>query len=224
MMTVSMEDIIEEVLTGKKRSRTEKVAAPVELKNEEINLQRIFEDDAPPAPTTSQPKEQAPAAKNNDAKDTKKSDPGDMNPEDATAKKSRDEAEKHVPIGDKVMEVSLSISDVDYGKIEIGSKEYESITDLSALLGLFDVNARDLTDPKKAVNKISLSIEETISSSTKNIVSLSMQLNPDDTMSISVKVGDLGQPFTDLEKALMYFNAQYQSNVWDIINKSLGSK
>ena len=225
MMTVSMEDIIEEVLAGKKRNRAEKITAPIELKNEEINLQRIFEDDTPPAPAAAQSQEQTPATKNNDSKEkTDDQTSGELAPEDATAKKSRDEAEKHVPVGDKVMEVSLSISDVDYGKIEIGSKEYESITDLSALLGLFDVNARDLTDPKKAVNKISLSIEETISSSTKNIVSLAMQLNPDDTMSISVKVGDLGQPFTDLDKALMYFNTQYQSNVWDIINKSLGSK
>ena len=213
-----MEDIVDEVLTGrKKKAKTEKTP-PVQLENDEVNLQRIFEDDTPPTPE----KAETPAPTS--AADKKGDDPGDMSPEDATAKKSREVANKHVPVGDKVMEVSLSISDVDYGKIEVGEKEYSSITDISALLGLFDINARDITDPKKAVNKISLSIEETISSSMKNTVSLSMQMNPDDTMSISVKIGDLGQPFTDLEQALKYFNTQYQLNVWDIINKSLGSK
>jgi hypothetical protein len=211
-----MEDIIDEVLTGKKKKIRKEEKAPVQSKNEEVNLQRIFEDDAPTATQADTSPDDQP--------ETSVDAPGDSAPKDATAKETKKTAEKHVPVGDKVMEVSLSISDVDYGKVEVGAEEYSSITDLSALLGLFDINARDLTDPNKAVTKISLSIEETISSSNKNTVTLSMQMNPDDTMSISVKVGDLGQPFTNIEQALKYFNTQYQLNVWDIINKTLGSK
>lgn len=144
-----------------------------------------------------------------------------LDAKDATASKSKDDAEKKDAKGELVMTVSMKISDVDQGDLEIGEEEYASITNINSILSLYDISTKNLVDPNKATDTLSITVEEEVSNSDKNNISMVMRSNVDGTMSINVLVNELGQTFDNIDSAIQYFDRQYQNNILNIINKEV---
>lgn len=204
-MKKSMDEALDEILFNKKTKQSKKRITKVEEKQNDVK-DLIEQDENNEDEDITDNEENADDASTDDAKD-------------ATAKESRKAAKKRKSKGEKVMEVSLSISGVDQGTIELGSEEYATITDMSALMDLFDIDAGNITDPKKTVKSFVLSIQEFASQTNENTLSIMMQSNKDDTFSINVLVNEIGQTFNDIARAVSYFNTQYQITILDVINK-----
>lgn len=200
----NMEEVIDEVLFDKRLARK---LINKENKEKQDDVKDILEAE----------EDEDESKSDEEATDDAASDDA----EDATAKESRKTANKRKPKGEKVLEVGLLIDGVDQGTIEIGSEEYGTITDMSALLDLFDIAASNLTDPEKTVKSFVLSTKESVSQSGENTISIMMQSNKDETFSINVLVNEIGQTFSDLVKAVEYFDTQYQQNVLDTINREV---
>lgn len=130
------------------------------------------------------------------------------------------EKPNHTPKGKKVMEVSLSLSDSDFGEVEIGDEEYASVTNLSSLLSFYSIDTKKLIDPSTTTETLNLSVKEVISQ-IGNSISMMMQLNTDKTISINVLVNEMGQTFQNIEGAISYFNNQYQNNILNVVNKEV---
>jgi len=203
----SMDEALDEILFDKKspKKKTRKRINEVEVEKESDVSHIIEQEDT-----------------SDDAEDSSEDDDASTaDAEDATAGESRKSAKKRKPKGEKVMEVSLSLSGEDQGTIEIGSEEYATITDMSALMDLFDIDAGKLSNPETTVKSFVLSIQEFASQTNENSLSIMMQSNRDETFSINVLVNEIGQTFNDIERAINYFNTQYQQNILDIINKEI---
>lgn len=204
----TMEDLINESLYGlKPKPKKNKT----QIKESQVNLKNILGE-------AEEEKEEKPKEKKQKDKGEKAST---LDASDATAKGSKEKVDKKEAKGDLVMTVSLSISDIDQGKIEVGSEEYGSITNISSLLSLYDINTKNLIDPEKTTETLSLTVQEELSKSEKNNVSMMMRSNIDGTISINVLVNELGQPFDNINNAINYFNTQYQNNILNIINKEI---
>lgn len=203
----TMEDLINESLYGLKPKPKKKL----QVKESQVNVKKILGEE--------EEKEEKPKKE----KDQKKSgeEASTLDASDATAEGSKEKTKKKEAKGDLVMTVSLSISDTDQGKIEVGSEEYASITNISSLLSLYDINTKNLIDPEKTTETLSLTVQEELSKSEKNNVSMMMRSNIDGTISINVLVNELGQPFDNINNAINYFNTQYQNNILNIINKEI---
>ncbi len=201
MDKVNMSDFVDEYLTGKKKKKKTKKITESKIDVKEI----LHEQDKENEEDTEEAGEEA---STDDA-------------EDATATASKEKADKREPKGEVVLEVSFMIDAVDQGKIQIGSEEYGTITDLSALLTLYDISSKKLLDPKTTVESFTLTAQETISQTDRNNVAIMSQLNKDETFSINVLVNEIGQTFNELGRAATYFNSQYQTNILDVINKSV---
>lgn len=201
-----MDEALDEILFDKKTKKRKPKIEKQEEKKDDVKDIVEAEDEITADDSDTDAEENADDASTDDA-------------EDATAKSSRKAANKRKPKGEKVLEVSLSISGVDQGTIEIGSEEYATITDMSALMDLFDIDAGNISDPKKTVKSFVLSIQEFASQTNENTLSIMMQSNKDETFSINVLVNEIGQTFSDIQRAVNYFNTQYQQTILDVINK-----
>jgi len=202
MSEYTMEDLINESLYGLK-SKPKK--NKTQIKESKIDIKNILGEA--------------------EAEEKDQKDAGDeastLDAFDATAKGSKEKISKKEAKGELVMTVSLSISDSDQGKIEIGSEEYASITNMSSILSLYDINSKNIVDPEKTTETLSLTVQEELSKSEKNNVSMMMRSNIDGTISINVLVNELGQTFDNINNAISYFNTQYQNNILNIINKEV---
>jgi len=190
----TMEDLINESLYGLKPKRVKK-----QIKENEIDIKKILKE----------------------KEETLSDKASKLDSADASAESSKESASKKEAKGDLVMTVALTISDSDQGKIEIGSEEYASITNISSLLSLYDINTKNLIDPEKTTETLNLTVQEELSKSSKNNISLMMRSNVDGTISINVLVNELGQTFDNINNAINYFNTQYQNNILNIINKEI---
>lgn len=141
-------------------------------------------------------------------------------PDEDDSFKIEPEKPNHTPKGKKVMEISLSLSDSDFGEVEIGDEEYASVTNLSSLLSFYSIDTKKLTDPNTTTETLNLSVKEVISQ-IGNSISIMMQLNTDETISINVLVNEMGQTFQNVEGAISYFNNQYQNNILNVVNKEV---
>jgi len=208
----TMEDLINESLYGLKQKPKKN---KVQVKESQVNVKKILGEE--------EEKEKEREEKPKKEKDQKKSgeEASTLDASDATAKGSKEKTKKKEAKGDLVMTVSLSISDTDQGKIEVGSEEYASITNVSSLLSLYDINTKNLIDPEKTTETLTLTVQEELSKSEKNNVAMMMRSNIDGTISINVLVNELGQPFDNINNAINYFNTQYQNNILNIINKEI---
>jgi len=214
MPDYTMEDLINENLFGVKP--TIKTKRKSQIRESETNLKQILgEADE----KNGEKVKEAETDKNNEVSDKAST----LDSADASAEESKKKTKKKEAKGELVMTVSLSISDSDQGKIEIGEEEYASITNISSLLSLYDINTKNLTDPEKTTETLSLTTQEEVSKSEKNSVSLMMRSNIDGTLSINVLVNELGQTFDNVNAAIQYFNQQYQNNILNIINKVVRS-
>lgn len=202
----TMEDLINESLYGlKPKPKKNKT----QIKESEVNVKKILGE-----ADEEKPKEEKKQKEKGEEAST-------LDASDATAQGSKEKANKKEAKGDLVMTVTLSISDIDQGKIEIGAEEYGSITNISSLLSLYDINTKNLIDPEKTTETLNLTVQEELSKSEKNNVSMMMRSNIDGTISINVLVNELGQPFDNINNAINYFNTQYQNNILNIINKEI---
>lgn len=201
----TMEDLINESLYGLKPKHKKKT----QIKESEVNVKNILGE-----AEEEKPKEEKKQKEKGEEAST-------LDASDATAQGSKEKTKKKEAKGDLVMTVTLSISDIDQGKIEIGSEEYGSITNISSLLSLYDINTKNLIDPEKTTETLNLTVQEELSKSEKNNVSMMMRSNIDGTISINVLVNELGQPFDNINNAINYFNTQYQNNILNIINKEI---
>ncbi len=201
----TMEDLINESLYGLKPKHKKKT----QIKESEVNVKNILGE-----AEEEKPKEEKKQKEKGEEAST-------LDASDATAQSSKEKTKKKEAKGDLVMTVTLSISDIDQGKIEVGSEEYGSITNISSLLSLYDINTKNLIDPEKTTETLNLTVQEELSKSEKNNVSMMMRSNIDGTISINVLVNELGQPFDNINNAINYFNTQYQNNILNIINKEI---
>ena len=202
----TMEDLIEENLFGKK---PKKKRAPKKIKESITDVKKILgEADEKDKEEKEDGKDQSDEASTLDAKD-------------ATAEKAKEDADKKEAKGDLVMTVTLIISDSDQGKLEIGEDEYASITNINSLLSLYDIDTKNLIDPEKSTDTLTLTVQEEVSNSDKNNISMMMRSNVDGTLSINILVNELGQPFDNIDSAIQYFNQQYQNNILNITNKEV---
>ena len=207
----NMEEALDEILFDKKPSKKKRKRIQEKTEEKKTDVENIIEAEA----------EEDADYDDIDGEEAA-DDASTADADDATAKESRKDASKRKPKGEKVLEAGLAIDGVDQGTMEIGSEEYGTITDMSALMDLFDINASNLTDPEKTVKSFVLSIQEYASQTNENTLSMMMQSNKDETFSINVLVNEIGQTFSDLPKAVNYFNTQYQQSILDTINKELG--
>lgn len=203
----TMEDLINESLYGKKPKKKRK---PRKIKESKTDVKKILgeAEDEKEKVEKEAGKEQSDDASTLDAKD-------------ASAEKAKEDADKKEAKGELVMTVTLTISDSDQGKLEIGEEEYGSITNINSLLSLYDIDTKNLVDPEKSTDTLNLVVQEEVSNSDKNNISLMMRSNVDGTLSINVLVNELGQPFDNIDGAIQYFNQQYQNNILNIINKEV---
>jgi hypothetical protein len=211
---MNFEEFIDNNLFGikpKTKKREKKV-----IKESNTDIKKILEDEEVPV--------DAPSAEGEEESKSAKKDTSSLSAKDTKSEKSKETAEKKEVDGELVMTVQLSISDEDQGKMEIGDKEYLGITNINALLSLYDIDTNNVTDPAKTAETLSLSVQEVTSKGDHNSVLLVMRSNVDGTVSINVVVNDLGQTFEDLNAAITYFNTQYQNNILNIINKNLKDK
>jgi hypothetical protein len=205
----TLDDLVNETMFGIKPKK--KVTKKIQ--ESKIDLNKIFEAD-------DDKKEKSEDEQDSD-KEQENDDASSLDASDATSKESKKKTKKKEIKGDLVMTVSLEISDTDQGKIEIGSKEYASITNISSLLSLYDINVKNLVDPEKTSDTLNLTVSETVSKAENNSITLVMRSNVDDTISINVLVNELGQTFDNIESALVYFNQSYQNSIVNIINKTI---
>ena len=200
-----MEDLINESLFGKKPKKKRK---PRKIKESKTDIKKILGEAEEEEKKDEEGKEQSDEASTLDAKD-------------ATAEKAKEDADKKEAKGELVMTVNMTISDSDQGKLEIGEDEYASITNINSLLSLYDIDTKNLIDPEKTTDTLTLVVQEEVSNTDKNNISLMMRSNVDGTISINVLVNELGQPFDNIDGAIQYFNQQYQNNILNIINKEV---
>jgi len=203
MSNYTMDDLLDECLYGKKKKKKKKIKKIIETK---VNVKEILGE--------AEDKDKAENEKTAD-------DASTLDAKDATAEKSKEDADKKELKGDLVMTISLTISNSNQGKLEIGEEEYASITNINSLLSLYDIDTKNLIDPEKATDTLTLTIEEQVSKSDKNNIALVMRSNVDGTLSINILINEMGQPFDNIEAAIVYFNQQYQNNILNIINKEV---
>lgn len=199
MPEYTMEDLINESLYGMKPKKKKQ---PKKIQESETDVKKILHE----------------------ADDEKETEEGDKDastpdPSDASAGSSQEKALNKEPDGDLVMTITLTISGSDQGKQQIGEDEYASITNINSLLSLYDIDTKNIVDPEKTTETLELTVQEEVSSSDKNNISMMMRSNIDGTISINVLVNELGQTFDNLDSAIQYFNQQYQNNILNIINK-----
>lgn len=201
----TMEDLINESLFNKKPKKKRK---PKKIKESKTDIKEIIGE--------------AEEKRKKDKKDKEiVDDASTLDAHDATAEASKEKTHKKEAKGKLVMTVNLTISDSDQGKLEIGQEEYGSITNINSLLSLYDINTKNLVDPEKSTDTLNLVVQEEVSNSDKNNISLMMRSNIDGTLSINILVNELGQPFDNIDNAIQYFNQQYQNNILNIINKEV---
>lgn len=206
----NMEETVDEILFDKKPSKKKRKRVQEKTEEKKTDVENIIEAD------------EEESDKEDSSDEETADDASTADADDATAKESRKNASKRKPKGEKVLEIGLSIDGVDQGSMEIGSEEYGTITDMSALFDLFDISAANIIDPEKTVKSFVLSAQEYASQTNENTLSIMMQSNKDETFSINVLVNEIGQTFSDIKKAIGYFNTQYQQSILDTINKELG--
>ncbi len=204
----TMEDLINESLYGKKPKKKRK---PKKIKETEVDVKEILGE-------AEEEKEEKEEKKDSEEKVNNAST---LDAKDATAEKSKEDADKKEAKGELVMTVNLTISDAEQGKLEIGEEEYASITNMSSLLSLYDIDAKNIIDPKKSTDTLTLTVQEEVSNSDKNNIAMMMRSNVDGTLSINILINELGQPFDNIDSAIQYFNQQYQNNILNIINKEI---
>jgi len=229
MKSENLEDFLNEELLGVKPSKKKKKIEWEESDPKEI-LGEAGEDSNTPDTNLNKKKKNKKSSESEeetdvgDDEDTRTSDDtsNEPKPDSDEDEEFRIKPEKpnHQPQGKKVMEVSLSLSDTDFGEVEIGDEEYASVTNLSSLLSFYEIDTQKLKDPKTMTETLKLSVKEVISQ-IGNSISIMMQLNTDDTISINVLVNELGQTFQDIAAAINYFDSQYQNNILNIINKEV---
>lgn len=202
----SMEDLINESLYGKKPKKKRK---PNKVKESITDVKKILGE----AEEKEKEEEEAGKEQSDDA--------STLDAKDATAEKAKEDADKKEAKGELVMTVTLTISDSEQGKMEIGEDEYASITNINSLLSLYDIDTKNLVDPKKSTDTLSLIVQEEVSNSDKNNITMMMRSNVDGTLSINILVNELGQTFDNIDSAIQYFNQQYQNNILNIINKEV---
>jgi hypothetical protein len=212
---MTFEEFIDEDLFGIKPKKVKKVKT---IKESETDIKKIL-GEADEEPSLDAEKS-APEGDKEKPIETKK-DTSSLSAKDAKSDKSKKTVEKKEVDGELVMTVQLSISDEDQGKIEIGDKEYLGITNINALLSLYDIDTNNVTDPEKTTETLQLSVQEVTSKGDHNSVLLVMRSNVDGTVSINVLVNDLGTTFEDINAAITFFNTQYVNNIINIINKNL---
>lgn len=219
MKSENLEDFLNEELLGIKPTSKKNTKKKIEW--EESNPKDILGEDEEKKPKKSDDKEDD--KNSSDDEDARSSD------DDSNEPKPDDEEENfkieptkpnHEPKGKKVMEFSLSLSDSDFGEVEIGSEEYASITNLSSILSFYEIDTKKLTDPNTTTETLKLAVKEVISQ-IGNSISLMMQLNTDETISINVLVNEMGQTFQDIGAAISYFDNQYQNNILNVVNKEV---
>lgn len=149
------------------------------------------------------------AKKNKEEKEQEKEEEEEKEEKDA-------EAEDNV-----VIKVTLEISGTDQGEQEIKESEYTTFTNMSSILSLYDINTKNVMDPNKTTESLTLNVEEQISRSSKNTITFAMRLNVDETISINVLVNEMGQTFNNMQQAIQYFDQQFQNNILNILNKEL---
>lgn len=204
MPDYTMEDLVNESLYGIKPKKKK----PKKIQESETNVKDIIS-------------EADEEEKKDDSDDS--GDASTLDSADATAEYSKEKASNKRTDGELVMTVTLTISGSDQGKMEIGENEYASITNINALLSLYDIDTKNLVDPEKATETLELTVQEEVATSDKNNVSMMMRSNIDGTISINILVNELGQTFDNLDSAIQYFNQQYQNNILNIINKETRS-
>ena len=210
----NMEEAIDEILFDKKSSvkKREKITQEEEKENDVKSIiQEVELDDL----------EDEDEDTDDEAEET--DDESDEDDEDDEDEKEPVKAKvtSRKPKGAKVLEVSLTIDGEEQGILEVGAEEYGTITDISALLDLYEIDSKDLVDPEREVKSFVISVQEYATQTGNNSLSMMMQMNKDETISINILVNEIGQTFNDLAQAVGYFNTQYQQNILDIVNKEI---
>lgn len=227
MPAENMSDFVDEILEGKKKKPLKKK----EIKESEIDVNEIIAEDEKVIPSDDDEEEKEEEKDEEetlpipDEEETDQEEEGPLSKEDVVYKSQR-AAKAHTMQGDsKVMEVSMSLDGKDLGKIEVGSDEYGTLTDINSILDLYDLSSAEVLNAELDVTSITITAQEEVSQSDsdKENVSIMMRMNKDGTLGINVLVNEIGQTFNDLNSAIAYFDRQYQSNILDTINKTARS-
>ena len=198
-MQENMEDFIDEVLTGRKKKKDH------ELKESRVDTRQFFEQSAD---------------KTNQSADGNK---------DKVLIGGRDEddpKESRFKDSTKVMTVKLSIGEKDYSPIEISKQQYEksAITDFSSLVSLFDIDKRKLVAQDSSPTSFTLTVEESVSKSGNNSVSISLTSNTDQTISAKVTLNGESTAFDLLDSAVKNFDQLFVDNIIKMVDKQLQSE
>jgi hypothetical protein len=209
----NMEDALNEILFGVKPIVKKAKRKPI--KESVTNVKSIFEDTAD---TTTQAEYQEP-------------EPSDKDGTDQEQEKAAETTEKkvgkliHKAKGQLVMSVSLTISDKDMGRAEIGKDEFVDFADVTSLLDLYGVNSEKLKTVDSMPTSFNLAIKDEATSD-KNSIMLVYRLNENDTITTTLYVGSDEVPLDAasqnvVEAAFSEFDKQYKNAIRRPINQEI---
>jgi hypothetical protein len=201
MQQENMGDFVDEVLTGRKRKKEHEIRESI------VNVKEILEQDEADKSTQS----------SNGSNDKVTIGGRD---EDDEPKESRFKGST------KVMTVKLSIGDKDYPPMEVSKQQYEktAITDFSSLVSMFDIDKRKLVAQDSSPTSFTLVVEESVSKSGNNSVSISLTSNTDQTISAKVALNGESTAFDLLDSAVKHFDQLFLDNIIKTVDKELQSE